>query len=62
MLHLTNDQRKVEKALITFATISLSQDSPCIEQFYEAKQIDRLLKLANQLENRSSYYALDSLR
>ena len=33
------DQKMQERALITFAAISLNTDSPCLEKFYELKLI-----------------------
>jgi hypothetical protein len=62
LLNVTNDMRKIEKALITFATISLNESSPSLAKFYDKSTIQTLLKHVNQLENRTSYYALDSLR
>ena len=62
MLNNTSDLRKVEKALISIATISLDEGSPVLAQFYHKSTVTTLLKHANQLENRTSYYALDSLR
>ena len=57
-----NDQRSLERALMSLATISFTENSKYINNFYEQKVIERLLKVVNQLENRTSYYALDALR
>jgi len=57
-----NDPKNVERALMTLASISFNEKSPDIPAFYDSKVIDRLLKLADQLETRVSYYSLDAIR
>lgn len=47
MLNNTSDLRKVEKSLISLATISLDEDSPALAQFYDKATISTLLKHAN---------------
>lgn len=47
MLSVTNDLRKIEKALITFATISLDESTPWLAKFYEKSTIETLLKHVN---------------
>jgi len=57
-----SDKSKIEKALYTFASISLGADSPNLKNYYSEQTIQKLFKLANQLENNLSYLALDALR
>lgn len=44
MLFLDNDTRKLERALITLASISLDPSMAQVDMFYEAKVIERLLQ------------------
>jgi hypothetical protein len=52
----------VERALVSLASISFNEKSPGTPKFYEAKITERLLKIVDQLESRTSYYALDAIR
>ena len=62
MIFIDGDQRKLERGLMTLSSISLSPTAPNLLKYYDPLLIQRLLKIVNQLENRTSYFALDSLR
>lgn len=62
MLFTDSDARKLERALITLASISLDVTIANLEAFFKDEVIERLLKLAGTLEGRSSQLALDALR
>ena len=57
-----NDQKNLERALMTLSAISFNDQTPMIHKFYEEKVIQRLLKVAEHLESKTSYMALDALR
>ena len=40
-----DEQRKLERALVTLTTISLKEGSPMLENYYDQKLIERLLKV-----------------
>lgn len=56
------EQRSVERALVSLASISFNEKSPGTAKFFEPKIIARLLKIVDQLESRTSYFALDAIR
>ena len=62
MLFTDGDQRKLERALITFASISLEADLGKLDVFFKDEVIERLMKLAGTLDGRSSQLALDAVR
>ena len=47
MLFIDNDNRKLEKALIGLAAISLEESMPQVNLFYDQKIITRLIKIAD---------------
>lgn len=57
-----NDKQNLERALLSLATISFTATSPQLQNFYQEELVTRLLQVVDQLETRSSYYALDALR
>ena len=62
MLFSDSDNRKLERSLITLASISLEAPMSKLDAFYKEDVISRLLKLASTLDGRRSQLALDALR
>lgn len=59
---MLNDPQNLERALLSLATISFTSNSPQLLNFYSKDKIERLLQVVDQLESRTSYYALDAIR